>query len=101
DPPGRDVDGEYVRLRNDGPAPINLAGWTLSDSQAKHTFTFPRFTLGPRAEVRLWTRSGHNNGANLYWGNRTAIWNNEGDSATLKDATGAVVSRYAYDGKKK
>ncbi len=97
-PAGRDVDGEYVLVRNDGLTTAELTGWTLRDGGARHSFVFPSFTLAPGAEVRIWTRFGANDGANLYWGNRGAIWNNEGDSATLSDAAGVVVGRYSYSG---
>ncbi|MFN8502468.1 lamin tail domain-containing protein [Kouleothrix sp.] len=99
DPPGSDVEGEYVRIQNTGPADIDLTGWALHDGAKKHVFTFPAFTLPAGGEVLLWTKSGANDAANLYWGNRSAIWNNTGDTGVLLDASGAVVNRYTYDGK--
>lgn len=99
DPPGRDLDGEYVLLRNTAAVPAELTGWTLRDAASKHLFVFPAFTLAPGAEVKLWTKSGANDAANLYWGSRGAIWNNEGDTGTLADRGGAVVSSLAYVGK--
>ncbi|MBP1464975.1 lamin tail domain-containing protein, partial [Candidatus Chloroploca sp. M-50] len=100
DPPGRDVDGEYVLLRNTAKMPMLLAGWKLSDGGDKHTFTFPSFTLNPGGEVKIWTKSGKNNAGNLYWNNRIPIWNNTGDTATLRDGQGNVIARYTYEGKK-
>lgn len=100
DPPGRDVDGEYVLIRNAGPDPANMTGWALRDGGARHSFVFPAFTLAPGAEVRLWTRAGVNDASNLYWGSTGAIWNNTGDSATLSDAAGNLVGSYAYEGRK-
>ncbi|WP_129674144.1 lamin tail domain-containing protein [Candidatus Chloroploca sp. Khr17] len=100
DPPGRDVDGEYVLLRNTAKVPMLLAGWKLSDGGDKHTFTFPSFTLNPGGEVKIWTKSGKNNAGNLYWNSRIPIWNNTGDTASLRDAQGHVVARYTYEGKK-
>lgn len=99
DPPGRDLDGEYVLLRNSASVPADLTGWTLRDGEAKHLFVFPAFTLAPGAEVKLWTKPGLNDAANLYWGSRGAVWNNEGDTGTLTDRSGAVVSSLAYVGK--
>ncbi|MEI7773073.1 MAG: lamin tail domain-containing protein, partial [Chloroflexales bacterium] len=99
-PPGRDIDGEYVLIWNTNDAPMDLTGWTLSDVSANHTFTFPAFTLGPGAEVKLWTKRGNNDEANLHWNSRKAIWNNNGDTGTLKNTDGAVVSVYTYTGKK-
>jgi hypothetical protein len=99
DPPGRDRDGEYVLVRNVSSLPVDLTGWTLYDGDAKHRFVFPAFTLGPNAEVKLWTKTGANDSANLYWGSAGAIWNNEGDTGTLADRMGTVVSSMTYVGK--
>ncbi|NCC37636.1 MAG: lamin tail domain-containing protein, partial [Chloroflexia bacterium] len=96
----RDVDGEYVLLRNTAKVPMLLAGWKLSDGGDKHTSTFPSFTLNPGGEVKIWTKSGKNNAGNLYWNSRTPIWNNTGDTATLRDGQGSVIARYTYEGKK-
>jgi large subunit ribosomal protein L20 len=99
DPPGRDVDGEYVRISNGSGNAINLTGWTLRDNGDKHVYTFPAFSLAAAAEVQIWTRVGDNDAANLYWASRSAIWNNDGDTAVLSDASGAEVARYSYEGK--
>lgn len=96
DPPGDDVQGEYVTLRNGGGSSISLAGWTLRDL-ANNTYTFPSFTLGAGAEVRVWTKAGADDAANLYWGRGQAVWNNTGgDAAILLDAVGVEVTRFTY-----
>ena len=94
DPPGDDVVGEYAVIRNGGSA-VTMSGWTLRDL-ANNTFTFPAFTLAAGAEVRVWTRAGGNDTANLYWGRSQAVWNNTGDTAILRDAGGTEVARYSY-----
>jgi Lamin Tail Domain len=98
DPPGRDLDGEYVLLRNTADEAMDLTGWTLRDAASKHIYVFPSFTLAPAAEARLWTRAGTNDTANLYWGSRGAIWNNDGDTGTLADRSGTLVSSFSYAG---
>jgi len=97
-PQGRDVEGEYVLIRNTSTQPMDMTGWKLHDGVQRHTYVFPQFVLAPGAEVKLWTRAGTNDAANLYWGQRVAVWNNEGDTGTLLDASGAVVSQYTYTG---
>uniref|UniRef100_UPI0013754639 lamin tail domain-containing protein n=1 Tax=Candidatus Oscillochloris fontis TaxID=2496868 RepID=UPI0013754639 len=101
DPPGRDLDGEYVLIWNNSETPVKMNGWTLSDNDGKHTFTFRNYTLAPNAEIKVWSKRGKTGGGNFYWSNRTAIWNNDGDTGTLKDADGNVISTYSYSGKKK
>jgi hypothetical protein len=99
DPPGSDLEGEYVRIQNNTGRAINLTGWTLHDGADKHVFTFPAFSLATGAEVRIWSKAGTNDAANLYWGSRSPIWNNTGDTARLLDASGKEISRYSYIGK--
>lgn len=98
DPPGSDVAGEYVRIVNGAAEAVDLTGWTLRDEGAKHTYTFPTFTLEPGAEVQIWTKSGDDDAANLYWGKNSAIWNNTGDTGVLLDAEGNEITRYSYEG---
>ncbi len=94
-PAGRDVSGEYVLIENRGTEPVDMGNWTLSD-RASHIFRFPQFVLAPGTEVRIWTKDGTDSQNDLYWGSGTAIWNNQGDTATLCDREGNVVDRYKY-----
>jgi phosphatidylserine/phosphatidylglycerophosphate/cardiolipin synthase-like enzyme len=94
-PPGDDVQGEYVSLQNFGGSSAAIADWTLRD-EGNHVFTFPSFTLAPGGTLRVWTRAGTNDAGNLYWGSGSAIWNNTGDCAYLRDAQGQGVSQYCY-----
>ena len=100
DPPGRDIDGEFVRIENSSAGAINLGGWVLRDAGGKHSYTFPVFTLAAGRAVLLWSKRGTDDSANLYWGNASAIWNNTGDTAILLDAGGNEVARFSYQGKK-
>jgi Lamin Tail Domain len=81
--------------QNDRTGAVDLTGWTLADA-AQHTYGFPAFTLVPGATVRVWSGTGTDDAENLHWGRRQAVWNNTGDIATLRDAAGNKVSRFAY-----
>lgn len=94
-PPGSDVEGEYVLIQNFTGSLVNMTNWTLRD-QAGNTFTFPPFPLSPGASVRIWTKSGTNTAQDLYWGRGTAVWNNDGDTAYLRDSLGALIHTYSY-----
>jgi hypothetical protein len=94
-PPGRDVDSEYVAIRNDTPGPIDMSNWSLRDVAA-HVFKFPAFVLQPGLSVKVWTRAGTNDAENLFWGRRAAVWNNTGDTAILRNENGVEMARYAY-----
>lgn len=98
DPPGNDVDGEYVRIDNVGGTAAVLTAWTLSDESA-HVFTFPTgYTLAAGAQVRIWTKVGTNTQTDLYYNSSQAIWNNTGDTATLRNNANQVVSVCTYAG---
>jgi hypothetical protein len=92
---GNDGDGEYVALQNMGGAPVDMTGWQLVDI-AGHTFTFPTFVLAPGATVNVRICTGENSATDLYEGRCSAIWNNDGDTATLLDSGGRVISTYSY-----
>jgi len=72
-----------------------MASWTLRDL-ANNAYTFPSLTLAAGAEVRVWTKAGTDDAANLYWGRAQAVWNNTGDTAILRDAVGTEVARLTY-----
>jgi hypothetical protein len=95
------VDGEYVLIVNNAHQAVALTGWVLTDGDARHTFTFPAFTLAAGGTVKVWTKRGQASASDLYWGSRTAIWNNDGDTGTLKTDDGVTVSVFAYEGNRK
>lgn len=85
------LNGEWVDIRNTGTQAQELTAWTLTD-EAGHTYRFPTaFTLEVGESVRIHSGSGEDTGHDLYWGSGRAIWNNDGDTATLKDATGSII----------
>jgi hypothetical protein len=82
---------EYVEIVNRGSLAQTFNTWTLMD-EAKHTFTFPNnYTLQPGASVRVYTNMGE-----LSFNNKAPIWNNDGDTAYLRGANGALVDVYRY-----
>mgnify|MGYP000342021928 CR=1 FL=1 len=94
---------EYVVFENMGDEPVEIGGWTLSDSDGE-TFTFPDDTLGA-GETAVVTTSQTDDGAPpetdyaYDWGNpgyNGFVWGGSGDTATLADADGAVVGTYSY-----
>src|SRR5262249_30712296 len=97
DPTGRDYAGEYVLISNPSAASVDLTGWKLRDISGNHSFTFPPFLLAAGESVRLWTRRGVNDAANLYWDSVGAIWNNTGDTAILQNASGTEVNRFSFE----
>ena len=104
DPSGDDdltnasLNREWVQIRNFGAKPWTLTGWSIRDVTG-FKFKFPEgFTVQPGATVTIHTGSGANRALHLYWGQGSYIWNNTGDKATFKNASGKVVDTCAYDG---
>lgn len=85
-----DLETEAVRLLNTGGAAAML-GWRLEDGEG-HTYVFPAFTLYQGA-VSVHTKAGEDTVIDLYWGLDEAIWL-PGKVATLRDASGRVVSTF-------
>ena len=96
-PPGLDSVGEYVDLRNNELFAVNMNNWTLRDEVNK-VFLFPDFTLGASSSVRVWVRSGIDNSSNLYWGLDSATWNNDGDTAILRNSAETEIDTCTYNG---
>jgi hypothetical protein len=94
--PGKDtwsnasLNAEYVVVRNATSTPKCISGYTLADL-AGHLYTFRDLCLGGYAAVTLHTGRGTDTGTDRYWGSRNYIWNNDGDEATLRDASGSLV----------
>jgi hypothetical protein len=87
-----DCRGEAVTVRNGGTEPADLTGWSVHDeASTPHTYRFAAgSTLAPGASVTI--RSGGPAGpGELAW-TGSNVWNNDGDTATLVNAGGAVVS---------
>jgi P pilus assembly chaperone PapD len=103
DSPGTDtgsnssLNAEYVRIKNTGTRRVTLTGWTLRDA-SKHVFKFPTFRLAAGKTVTVHTGKGSNGASNLYWGSTAYIWNNTGDTASLKRRDGSLASRCSYPG---
>jgi hypothetical protein len=87
---------EYVEFRNDDTKVIQLAGWKLSDFGEIHVFTFPSFEIQPGQVCRVYTNESHPESCGFTFGNDAGIWNNTGDTATLRDANGNFIDDYSY-----
>lgn len=101
DSPGSDtgsntsLNAEWVQIKNVTSTRKTLTGWALRDASS-HVYSFPSFSLAAGASVRVHTGSGSNTGSSLYWGAGGYIWNNSGDTATLKNASGTTVDHCSY-----
>jgi competence protein ComEC len=83
---------EWVKVTNKGSSPVSLSGWKIEDEGRKHTYIFPSYTLDAGSTVTVYTKMGTNSATELYWGSSSLIWNNNGDTASIYDNSGQLVS---------
>jgi micrococcal nuclease len=97
-PPGRDDDpttGESIRVRNDGPATVDLEGWTIRDESSVHRYRFPANTTVDAGDtVTVYSVCGRHEHC---FGPDT-VWSNDGDTALLMDPSGNIVDRVRFAG---
>jgi hypothetical protein len=85
---------QWVEIANQGTGSMDLTGWTLMNVE-NQTFSFPaNFVLKAGTIVRVHAGKGNNTDADLF--NSTLLWNKDGDTANLLDATGRIISVYKY-----
>jgi len=98
DAPGDDREnpnGEYVVLANPTAGPLHIGNWTVSDV-ADHTYTFPPDTTVPAGgSIRLYSGSGTDSATEFYRSDGP-IWNNGGDTVTVRAENGTVVAQESY-----
>ena len=90
------LNDEYVTFTNTGDEPLDLSGYTIADS-ADHRYTVPDgVTLAPGETITLYTGSGTNTDDALYWDRGSPVWNNDGDTITVRAPDGTVVLEATY-----
>lgn len=92
----KNLDGEWVELKNTSGGPLDLTGWTLSDSDS-NTYTFPEgFTLPASESVTVHSGSGSDTTNHLYWGASQPVWQNGGDRIVVRNQQGQTVVYHVY-----
>jgi endonuclease YncB( thermonuclease family) len=93
---GENLNGEYVRVRNPGSAPVDLGGWWIRDSALRRA-TFPAGArVDPGASVLLRVGRGNADGRTFYWGLAAPAFENSGDGAYLFDPQGDLRAHEIY-----
>jgi len=103
DPPGPDLPGELVTIQNVSNLPLDLTGCTLEDEgfpgglANRTTYRFPPgFTVAPGSSFKVHTGSGTDSASDLFMGRPKPIWNNDFDSAIVRNLAGDPVATFAY-----
>ncbi|MFG3282148.1 lamin tail domain-containing protein [Streptomyces sp. NPDC048111] len=101
DSPGKDdrsqrsLNNEWVTVTNTSRGTVNLKGWTLAD-RSHHTYTFHNLRLAAHQSVRVHTGIGRDTGRDVYQDRRDYVWNNSGDTATLRDNRGHIITAKSW-----
>ena len=102
DSPGPDtrtpasLNAEWISLVKTGPAAVHLRGWTVRDA-TNFVHRFGDVTIaGKGGRIWLHTGRGANAAGHVYWGSGNYVWNNTGDTATLRNPTGTVIDTCAW-----
>jgi len=91
----RNLNSEYVVLKNNLRGPIGMKGWKIKDA-AGNKYIFPKFKLKWGASVIIHTGRGRNTSSNLYMRRSVPIWGNTHDTLYLYTSDGKPVLRYSY-----
>ena len=92
---GNTAPDEYIEFQNVDTFPIQIKSWTVRDDNG-HVFTFPTFLMQPGQVCRVYTDEYHPDWCGFTFWSGSAIWNNSGDCAFLRDGRGAPIDTYCY-----
>ena len=93
---GTNLNDEYLVLENTGDGTLSLGNYTVSDASDR-VYTIPTGTeLSPGESITIHSGAGVDTATDLYWDAGRPVWNNDGDTVTIRDADGTVVLREDY-----
>jgi len=91
-----DVEDEYVAFRNAGDETLTLSGWTVENDGGQR-FVFPDgFVLDSGQNVTVHSGRGSDSETDVYWGATSGVWDDDGDTITVRTADGREVLREPY-----
>ena len=92
-----DLNEEYVVIENHGLTTVGIGLWRLCDLSSR-CFRFPSGSeIDGGRRVLVYTGYGMTDGVSFFMNNGQAVWNDNGDEATLFDASGEEIVRYVYE----
>jgi micrococcal nuclease len=96
-PPGRDRDNlndELVTVVNNGPASVDLSGWTIRDDTTGHRFPLAG-QLGVDERLVIRSGAGSDSTGTIHLDQRYPVWSNDGETVVLVDPAG-VIAAWAF-----
>ncbi|MCE1179539.1 MAG: lamin tail domain-containing protein [Micrococcales bacterium] len=90
------LNDEYVVIKNMTGTARMLTGWTLRDKTG-FTYRFPTYRLAAYASVTVRTGKGSATQANRYYNKSSYVWNNNTDTAYLRNSAGTLIHSCSYN----
>lgn len=87
---------EAIELTNNGPIPVNLTDWTISDSSGI-SYTFEDAVLDSGEALNVYSADANDDCTEYCWSSGY-IWAQDGDTARLDDPNGDRVDTFSYEG---
>jgi hypothetical protein len=102
DSPGADrrsnssLNAEYITVLNTTTRTVELEGWTIRDKTG-YTYEFgPDVVLGAKKRITLRSGQGEDGTSSVYWGRKQYVWNNDQDTAYVRDPRGKLIDSCSY-----
>jgi micrococcal nuclease len=95
----QNVNGEYLRVCNVSASPVDLAAYTLKDGDK--AYPLPAVTVPVGHTVKIMSGTGVTQAdptkqLEVFLGSADPVWNNDGSTAQLVDAKGAIVDQASH-----
>jgi Lamin Tail Domain len=97
---GTNLDTEYIVFKNTSTHAVQLKGWKIisAPSTDNQFYVFTSTKVSPGHTLTLYTGTGSNTASKRYWGAGSPRWNDSGDKAVLKNASGTTIDTCQYAG---
>lgn len=97
---GTNLNTEYIVFKNKSSSAVQMKGWKIisAPSTDNQFYVFPKTKVPAGHTITLYTGKGTNTSTKRYWNATTPKWNNDGDKAILKNASGTTVDKCQYAG---
>lgn len=90
------LNGEYIVIKNTGDNLLDLAGWSVKDSDG-HVHTFQDgVTLEVGKTLTLYSGQGSQQPTKRYWWSDEFVWDDDGEKIKIFDDTGQEVYNRTY-----
>jgi micrococcal nuclease len=89
------LNDEYITIRNSGTTTADLTSWHIRDSDG-FVYTLPSVSLSSRESMKIHTGNGTPSAGEIFMGSPDPVLNNDGDTVTLADREGTVVSSFSW-----